>query len=215
MRRSKLSLVYVLAAAILLLLAGALAACGGGGGRLGMNQPADREQPQDPVTADDPAEAETPRNLLRLASPALASLAPGSEFDVTLDALTIEALFQASARLLYDPAQLAPVKAEHGRFGQFSVALTRADHKLRMTIPATDSAPAGEAGYVPFAFTGLPDTGGLAPQELRLLTVRFRVLAPLSGNAGLRLHNDPAYLQLRGPDNRRLSFDLSEEVAAR
>jgi hypothetical protein len=205
-RRTLVSILGLLLVSLILVLLG-LVACGGGGSPTSLNSPLGISADSAAGSGDttNPVDADQPRNILRLSIPELAQLMPGDEFEVTLDSHTIEPLFQASARLLYDPSQLEPLKAEHGRFGQFSVALTRADHSLRMD---------GQ-GYVPFAFTGLPDTGGLAPQELRLLTVRFRLQKSISNNAGLRLLNDPAYLQLRGPDNRRLSFDLSEEVAAR
>ena len=186
------------------LLAG-LAACGGAK-RLTLAPGPGAAQPATPVAAP-PAAANParPRNLLRVTTPALAGLTPGSTFDVTLSATTVEPLFQASARLLFDPAPLEPVSAAAGQLGADYITLTRADAALRMN----------GAGYVPFACTGPPGSSGLAPATRTLLTVRFRVKQALSSNAGLHLLSDQAYLQLRGPDNRRLSFDLSEEVAAR
>jgi hypothetical protein len=145
------------------------------------------------------------RNLLRLTIPALSGLTAGSEFDVTMGATTVEPLFQASARLLFDPAQLEPLRATPGQFGPGRVALARTDAALQVD----------GAGCVPFAFTSLPGSGGLPPAAHELLRVRFRVRQAIKGNAGLHLLSDPAYLQLRAVDGRRLSFDLSEEVAAR
>lgn len=202
MRREH-SLLLLTGLSLISLLAG-LAACGGSG-KLHTAAPQADGNAAGPAESSGELGSDAPRNLLRLSVPELSGLAPGSELEVTLDLHTVEPLYQASARLLFDPAQLEPLSAQTGRFGQSSVALARADRSLRMD----------GRGYVPFAFTSLPGSGALAPQQMELLRVRFRVLAPISGNAGLRLHNDPGYLQLRGPDNRRLSFDLSEEVAAR
>lgn len=200
MRRDNLLL--LIGSALLLAILG-LTACGGNSQR-GPGTGNTGNPPGGSATDETPA-PDAARNVLRLSSPALATLAAGGEFEVALSADTVEPLYQASARLLFDPAQLEPLSATTGDFGTQSVSLARADRLLRMD----------GRGYVPFSFTGLPGSGGLAPARHELLRVRFRVLAPLTANGGLRLNSDPAYLQLRAPDGRRLSFDLSEEVAAR
>jgi hypothetical protein len=202
MRRERRLISIALGAAGVVLALG-LAACGGGS-RLAADGAGSPAQPG----ADQPGAGGAPsgpRTTLRLSAPALAQLAAGSEFTVTLSAETAQPLYQASARLLFDPAQLEPVRAEAARLADSSVALARADAALRMD----------GRGYVPYAYTGLPGSAPLAPGEYQLLTVRFRVKQALRGNGGLQLLNDPAYLQLRGADSQRLSFDLHEEVAAR
>jgi hypothetical protein len=190
-----------------LLLSISLSACGGKA-RVAMRP--STSNPQTAPAADEPAAG--PRSTLRLSVPALANLKPGAEFSVELSAEMVEPLFQACARVLYDPAQLEPVSAERGSGlpgdGVFVCATDKPLELADIQGRPTDKA-------VPFAFTRLPGQTPLAAGDSKLVTLRFRVRQPITGDAGLRLLNDPRYLQLRSADGRRLPFDLVNEAGAR
>jgi hypothetical protein len=207
MRRTAFFLLSALALAV------CMSACGG---KSTLSTRATAPRPAGGTPQAGAPQTDALRNTLRLSVPALASLQPGAEFDVQLSAEMAEPLFQASARLLFDPAVVQPVSAQRGAgLPGDCVFLCSTDKTLDVAgLAGVEARPTG-ARAVPFAFTGLPGQSALAPGNLKLLTVRFRVTRAVTGDAGLKLLNDPHYLQLRGPDARRLSFDLATEAGAR
>lgn len=141
--------------------------------------------------------------------PGLSGLATGAEFDIILSAHFAAELFQGSGRLAYDSAVVQPVSAKRGAIPADNVFVAKLD-----APPAASTADDGLDGVVPFAFTALPGTAGFGSHAGELLRVRFKLLAPPGARYPVALLNNPEYLQLRGPQGQRLSFDLSTEVAS-
>jgi len=137
------------------------------------------------------------RNALITTMPAVAGMAPGTEFEFTLRGEFCTPLHQASGRIVYDPAVVQPLAVRRGEL---------------IPAGAVYLAKLDVTGFVPFAFTALPGDAGIAPGRGELLRVRFRLLAEPPPGFRIRLLNDAAYLQLRTSGGGRLSFDLASEV---
>ena len=192
-------------ASLLLVFLLALIACGGGSISLPaevafeMPAPQDSTAPLFPSPAggevDDAVQPE--RNALGLSYPALAALAPGSEFEAVVGGVFITEVYQGSLRLSYNPAVVEPVSVELG-----DLLLTDMVHVTGLT----------QRDHVPFAFTALPGHAGVAPGEGELLRVRFQLVgAPATGQP-LSLLNDATFLQLRDRQGKRMSFDLESRT---
>jgi len=137
------------------------------------------------------------RNTLTASLPALAQLAPGSEFDYVLSTELTEELYQMSGRIGFDPAVVRPVGVTYG-------SLLPAD-AVRMS---RDDLP----DIVPFAFTAQPGRSGIGAGRGELLRVRFQLVGTPADGSAVWLINEAEYLQLRDRIGRRLSFDLAREV---
>lgn len=194
------------ACAAILLCAAVLSGCGP---RQAGPSPALQPAPQAPPAGPGVLPA-TERNTLSVSLPPLSKLAVGAEFDYVLSADMVDALYQGSGRVLYDSRCLKPVSATWGSLApRAGVCVAKLDH-------AISAVPAGNLnGVVPYAFTGLPGQGGTAPGSGELLRLRFKLTGAVRESIALRLQNDPACLQLRDSQGRRLSFDLSEEASAK
>jgi hypothetical protein len=196
--------------ALLVLLAISLLAyigCGGGANSaLRPSPPAIPDSPQasQPDTQTPPAK----RNMLEVAVPALAALQPGAEFDYVLSAHFVEVLYQGSGRIIYDSAVVQPVSVKRGS------AIPQASiFSAKLNTPPMKTAT-GETSFIPFAFTGLPGSRGCGECDAELLRVRFKLLNSASTASPVSLLNEPEFLQVRGMDGARLSFDLSTEVVS-
>lgn len=180
---------FMLAGFVLAVLVG----CGGGGGPRLM-PPVDQALPQ---TAAPQTQGVPERNRLVASQPALAQLAPGSEFDFVLSADLSQELYQMSSRIGFDPAVVQPESVTYG-----SLLPSDAVRMSRRDLPDT----------VPFAFTAPPGHAGIPAGSGELLRVRFRLLGNPVGGRAVWLVNNAEYLQLRDRIGRRLSFDLAREV---
>ncbi len=178
----------------------------GGSGTSTVHPP--QQQNVKPAPPDSGEQAQ--RNVLRVTLPVWSSLAAGAEFDIVLSARCVDELFQGSGRLAYDGSVVRPVSCTRG-------AALPADNIIaaKLDTPlAASAAPDGLSGVVPFAFTGLPDTPGCGRCNGELLRLRFKLLAKPGARQPVQLLNTPEYLQLRGTQGQRLSFDLSTEAVA-
>ena len=176
----------------------ALPACGGGG--VGF-APRPTPQPQltPPATLPAPESSLPSRNRLIATMPPLGRLPPGSEFEFVLRGEFREEVHQGSGRVLYDDRFLEPISVSRGNMipGD-GVFMSKLD----------------EDGFVPFAFTALPDSRGISAGRGELLRVRFRLVAEPPSGLRVQLWNEAAYLQIRDGQRRRLSFDLATEVVS-
>jgi hypothetical protein len=181
--------------------------CGGGG----TNSVSPAQQSAAKPAPSTPDSGATPqRNVLRVVTPTLKGLKTGAEFDAVLSARCVDELYQGSGRFAYDSSIVRPVSASRGAaIPAGNIVVTKLDAPL-----GTAAAQGGLDGNIPFAFTGLPDAPGCGRCDGELIRLRFRLIAPPGGQAPVQLINDPQYLQLRGTQGQRLSFDLSTEVAA-
>lgn len=144
--------------------------------------------------------------------PPLSQLAAGTEFEFNIRVACTDPLYQGSGRVLYDPAIMQPVAAVRGSAIPAGFIFSA---KLDASSVASDglSGLPALAGVVPYAFTGLPDAPGQTAGAGELLRLKFRLLRQAGPETAVRLLNNAAYLQLRGPKGNRLAFDLQSEVA--
>jgi len=192
-------------ASLLLVVLLALIACGGGSiplpGEVNFDtpMPPDGASPMIPAPAGDEAGdvVQPERTTLKLSYPALATLAPGSEFEAVVGGVFITEVYQGSLRLSYNPAVVEPVSVERG-----GLLLDDMVHVTGLM----------QGDHVPFAFTALPGHAGIAPGEGELLRVRFRLLDVPTTGQPLSLLNDAMFLQLRDRQGKRLGFDLESRM---
>jgi hypothetical protein len=186
----------------------ALISCGSGSSALPIAPQADPQQA--PGAAAPNAPIQSPRNSLNVRMPVLTALNPGAEFDVILSAQFQTELYQGCGRLAYDSKVVRPVSAQRGAIPTNNVFVAK------LNAPPVASVTAGGLdGVVPFAFTGLPGTAGFGSGPGELLRVRFKLLTAPGARYPISLLNVPEYLQLRGTQGQRLSFDLDTEVASK
>jgi hypothetical protein len=143
--------------------------------------------------------------------PALAGLRPGAELEFVISTNCTDQLYQGSGRVLFDPGLLQPIAASRGDALPASFLFNA---KLDAAPIASDGLPGlpPTAGVVPYAFTGLPGAPGQTAGAGELCRLKFRLLRQASSGATVRLLNNAAFLQLRGPAGNRLAFDLQAEV---
>ena len=184
-----------------------LNACGGGGislspGRSNGYQDAGViSAPESPdEAADTPPATATARTTLTLAMPALGQMGPGGSFDVTLSASVVGELYQGSMRIGFDPAVVQPVSSRTGGLVP--------SHMVRLT-------GLDQPDHVPFAFTALPGGTGITDTSGELVTVTFRLLAPVTDGSPLWLVNDASYLQLRDRNGQRIGYNLRTSAEVR
>lgn len=192
--------------ACILLCAMVLSGCGP---RTATPIPALKSAPPTPA-AEPGAQPAARRNVLSATLPPLGRLVVGAEFDYVLSADMVEALFQGSGRVLYDSRSVRPIAAAWG-----PLAPPSGVRVAKLDAAAAATPMGGLDGVAPFAFTALPGQGSVVPGQGEILRLRFKLIGKVRDGAAIRLQNDPAYLQLRDSQGRRLSFDLSEEVSAR
>jgi hypothetical protein len=152
------------------------------------------------------------RNLLSTSMPALTGLSAGAGFEFVIRVKCTDTLYQGSGRVLYDPGLLQPVAVVRGQAIPASFLFSSKLDAAPVTSDGMSGLPP-LAGVVPFAFTGLPDAPGQAATAGELCRIKFRLLRQAGSSSTVRLLNDAAYLQLRGPTGNRLAFDLQAEVA--
>lgn len=152
--------------------------------------------------------ASSAHNVLQTHMPPLQGLVTGAEFEYSVNAEFVDALYQGCGRIIYDPAVMQPIEASRG------AAVPASD----IFVAKLDAPPQLLAGsskpqaFVPFAFTGLP--GSPAPTKVsgELVKVKFRLLKDPPADCHVSLLNDAQYLQLRSPQATRLPFDMQVEV---
>jgi hypothetical protein len=198
--------IFLVTGVCIFMCAWMLAGCGPRGAATGSALQAGTPDSGLPAANPEPAQ----RNVLQVAMPALSRLAPGAEFEYVLSANMSDALYQGSGRVLYDSRVLRPTAAQWG-----ALAPAHGVCVAKLDTPPDASGGAGLDCAVPFAFTALPGQGAAAPGQGVLLSLRFKLIGVPHGAEVLRLLNDPAYLQLRDAQGKRLSFDISEEVSAK
>lgn len=147
-------------------------------------------------------------NTLSTHMPPLAGLAAGAEFEYSVRADFKDALYQGCGRIVYDASVMQPVAAARG------AAIPAAD----IFVAKLDAPPQVLAGsttaqaFVPFAFTGLPDSPKNSGISGELVKVKFRLLKAPPADCHISLLNDQQFLQLRSPQATRLPFDMQVEV---
>jgi hypothetical protein len=192
--------------AYILLCAVMLCACGP---RTATPISAQKSAPPTPA-AGTGAQPAAGRNTLSATLPPLGKLALGAEFDYVLSADMADALYQGSGRVQYDSRVVQPIAATWG-----ALTPSAGVRVAKLDFAAGAASADGLNAVAPFAFTALPGQSASAPGPGEILRLRFKLVGAVRDGVAIRLQNDPAVLQLRDSQGRRLSFDLSEEVSAK
>jgi len=200
-------LAYIIPGLSLVLTTLLFIACGGNAGPLEQPQPGQQPQQQLPeqTRQTQPLAGEALPgqdiaqigNLVSLRTPALAHMQAGTEFTAVLSLKLVEDAHQGVLRLLFDSQSMQPVEAAPGD---------------RLPAGMLRIADLDKPGFIPLAFTALPEGQDLAAGSGELYRIRFRLLTDGSQAGRLSFSADDDFLQLRDRDGRHIRFDLSTEA---
>lgn len=209
---NKRRLAHIVPGLALLITACVFIACGGNGitvpqdTNIQANQPGLQDSPESQNSGQLPAdngiinEDSEPANRVILEVPDIHDRQAGTVFTAVISVDLAERVHQGVLRLQFDPASMTPVEVTPG-------SMLPAD-MIRI-------ADVSKQGFIPLAFTALPQGRNIETGRGELFRIRFR-LETAGSNAGrIGFHTEREFRQLRDTHGDPIRFNVDNRAGGR